>query len=89
MSEGGRGDVTVIAPVAGCIRWYRVRFCSSSATRSLATALGVVCREILVGISCRTVGVVELLFLTCHTSNCDAVDSGGVREWLEMVSRMD
>jgi len=49
-------------------------------------AMGVVFGEILVGISCRTIGVVKLMFLMCHASPCNTIGSDGVKEGLEMVS---
>jgi len=43
----------------------------------------------LVGISHRTIRVVDLVLSMHCMSNCNAVDSGGVEEWFEMVGRRD
>jgi len=57
----------------------------SVSTRVSTTALRVVVAEILVGISHRTVRGVKLLLSLHCTSNCNTVNSCGVREGLSMV----
>jgi len=42
MSEGGRGESTVVALMAGCVIQCRVRFLSVLLTQASMTALGVV-----------------------------------------------
>ena len=77
MPEGGRGELTVVAPVVGCMIWCRFRSLSLSLTRALMMALGVVFGEFLVGISHRTIREAELVLSMHCTSNCNTVDSGG------------
>jgi len=56
-----------------------------SSIRALMAVLVVVIREILVGISCRTIRDGKLSMLLHCTSDFDANNSSEVEEWLWML----